>query len=77
MDKDGIPDICDSDIDGDGIANALGLITHENKDCAYNSGNMDTSLLQNQYATICSLDNAPLTVNANQLDLNQDGIGDA
>lgn len=37
LDKDNIPDICDSDIDGDDIPNLLGLINTENKNCSYES----------------------------------------
>jgi len=83
MDKDGIPDICSDDIDGDGVPNLLWLIQFENKDCSYES-NPDTSnanlnqwILAQHYKWICSLDNAPFTPNPDQLDLNQDGIGDA
>lgn len=39
MDKDGIPDICDTDMDGDGKINLLGIINFENKDCSYDNGN--------------------------------------
>jgi len=35
MDQDGTPDICDSDIDGDGIPNQQWLILFENQDCSY------------------------------------------
>ncbi|MBU0627194.1 thrombospondin type 3 repeat-containing protein [Patescibacteria group bacterium] len=34
MDEDGIPDICDSDIDGDGIENLLGILKYENGTCS-------------------------------------------
>jgi hypothetical protein len=34
QDKDGIPDICDDDIDGDGLKNLIGIISYENKDCS-------------------------------------------
>gem|GEM_PF-4858417 len=34
MDKDSIPDMCDTDIDGDGKPNLLGIITNPNQ-CNY------------------------------------------
>lgn len=76
MDNDGIPDICDTDIDGDGIQNLLGIINYENTDCTYNI-NINPSVLKKHYQYICSLDNAPFDNNSDQLDLNLDGIGDA
>lgn len=82
IDKDGIPDICDDDIDGDGIKNLIGLINFENKDCSYNSNpndensNLNQDILKKHYKGVCSLDNAPFIPNNDQLDLNQDGIGD-
>ncbi len=75
-DKDGIPDLCDTDIDGDGIQNLLWLINFENKDCSYTSGNLNQDILTKHFQSICSLDNAPFDTNIDQLDLNQDGIGD-
>lgn len=82
LDKDNIPDICDSDIDGDDIPNLLGLINTENKNCSYESdpnkpnANINQEILAKHYQWICSLDNAPFNANPDQLDLNQDGIGD-
>jgi hypothetical protein len=35
MDNDGIPDICDDDIDGDGVKNLIGIILYERPDCSY------------------------------------------
>jgi hypothetical protein len=34
MDSDGMPDICDDDIDGDGVINQLGILLDENNDCS-------------------------------------------
>jgi len=34
MDKDNIPDICDDDIDGDGVTNPLWIVQFENPDCS-------------------------------------------
>jgi len=42
MDKDGVPDICDTDIDGDGIPNLLGII-------------LPQSAKQNNYTTLSTL----------------------
>lgn len=82
LDGDKIPDVCDDDIDGDGIKNLLGLINFENKDCSDESdpnksnANINQNILADHYQWVCSLDNAPFTNNTDQLDLNQDGIGD-
>lgn len=82
LDGDKIPDTCDSDIDNDGISNLLWLINFENKNCSYESdpnkwnANLNQGILTKHYQNICSLDNAPFNNNPNQLDLNQDGIGD-
>ncbi len=87
MDKDGIPDICDTDIDGDGKLNLLGIINFENKDCSYGinnsentndkgNNNINQETITKHYQGVCSLDNAPFYINPDQLDLNEDGIGD-
>ena len=77
LDGDGIPDICDTDIDGDGIQNLLGVINFEKRNCSYGSDNLNQGVLTKHYQWVCSIDNAPFNVNPDQLDLNQDGIGDA
>jgi len=41
MDKDNIPDICDADIDWDGISNLIGTINVENKDCSIHNEDND------------------------------------
>ena len=88
LDGDKIPDICDTDIDNDGVKNLLGLVNFENKNCTYESNpnttnntngaqvNLSQDILAAHYQSICSLDNAPFNNNPDQLDLNQDGIGD-
>lgn len=69
MDKDGIPDVCDDDIDGDGIKNLLGIINQESTNCAYGDDTKDQlnqSILAKHFKGICSLDNAPFIPNADQ-----------
>ena len=75
MDSDGIPDICDDDIDGDGIKNLIWIVTHENKDCSIGLSNVNGSLLRQQF-WICSLDNCPFDSNSTQTDLDNDWVGD-
>ncbi|MDR0859505.1 MAG: thrombospondin type 3 repeat-containing protein [Candidatus Peribacteria bacterium] len=75
MDGDSIPDICDDDIDGDGKKNLLGLIQYEKADCSYDSENIDEEILRKHFG-VCSLDNCPFALNSDQVDLNNNGIGD-
>ncbi|MEI8091739.1 MAG: hypothetical protein WCG98_06025 [bacterium] len=42
-DRDNVPDICDDDIDGDGIKNLIGIISYENKDCSITPNNNTNS----------------------------------
>ena len=75
MDGDSIPDICDDDIDGDGIKNLIWIVSYENKDCSMNSNNVNASLFKQQF-WVCSLDNCPFDSNSNQSDLDNDWVGD-
>lgn len=77
MDGDWIPDICDNDIDGDGVENLIGVISYENKDCSINADNIDENKLWLHLKWVCTLDNCPFVVNSDQSDLNIDYIGDA
>lgn len=75
MDWDWIPDICDDDIDGDGIPNLIGLIKFElpNCDITEENINMDLLILHND---VCSLDNCPFDPNSTQIDLTNNGRWD-
>jgi hypothetical protein len=49
MDDDKIPDICDDDIDGDGVKNLIGIIKFENADCSMGENNIDVPILAPHY----------------------------
>jgi hypothetical protein len=69
MDRDGIPDICDDDIDGDWLPNLIWLISFELDDCSITSKNINKEILL-LHNDICSLDNCPFHVNPDQMDIN-------
>jgi hypothetical protein len=46
MDNDNIPDICDDDIDGDGVKNLIGLVLFDNPDCSIDGNNINQDMLQ-------------------------------
>ncbi len=80
-DQDTIPDICDDDIDNDGIKNLIGLIVKDNKDCSIDQNSLNRSMVETNgfiwFNNIsCQLDNCPFTPNADQSDVNIDGQGD-
>ena len=76
MDNDWIPDICDDDIDWDGLKNLIWVINYENKDCSITSENVNEEIFVS-HRHICSLDNCPSTENASQLDVNNNWFWDA
>lgn len=80
MDKDGVADICDTDINGNGKVNMLGLIVPISFDCLYTGLDLDTTIVDTTIIRIASgdttLDNCPTTKNANQKDINGNFIGD-
>ncbi len=76
MDGDEIPDICDNDIDGDGVENLIWVINYENDDCSIDPDNVNTNLLDQHVQWVCTLDNCPFTINTDQNDLNINHIWD-
>ena len=77
MDKDGIPDLCDDDIDGDWIPNLIWSLLKENSDCKIDSSIINQSLLEKQRQIILKnytkwekpqFDNCPFDYNPNQKD---------
>lgn len=68
-DKDGIPDKCDADLDGDGSLNPI---------CIFNPlGELDPKLIDEGVATLDRpVDNCIFVPNPNQDDYNQNGTGD-
>ena len=79
-DKDGIPDICDDDIDGDGKPNLLWIIV-DPKTCDSTKKNqsqwLNKDILNKHFQWVCSLDNDPFNSNPDQTDNNNNNIGDA
>ena len=92
MDKDGIPDICDDDIDWDWYKNLIWIIKYENPNCSIWPNNNNTESWNNisnqidwnnvdiqllkKHIWSCSLDNAFPIPNPDQMDLNMNGIWD-
>ena len=64
----------DSDIDGDGKPNLLGMIIKDNSDCSLVPGDNVNLNLYNQHFGVCSLDNCPFDANPDQADLNANGV---
>ncbi len=77
LDWDTIPDMCDDDIDGDGMKNLLDLLIKENPDCSFDERNLNAVSLQDHWRYPWWLDNCPFKRNTNQKDSNGDGIGDS
>lgn len=77
LDGDGVPDVCDDDIDGDGIKNPPGLVLRDHDDCRFDQENIDTSLLQLQRTQPnMERDNCPFVSNTDQQDSDGDNVGD-
>ena len=52
LDKDSIPDSCDSDIDGDGITNIVGIVTKDLANCNFSLENIDLQKSRDQASAI-------------------------
>ncbi len=86
LDNDWIPDLCDEDIDGDGIKNLLGLLKFELPQCNITKENINLKILNLETTIIKSyykknifkpeLDNCPFIKNTQQLDLDLNWIWD-
>ena len=79
MDKDGIPDMCDSDIDWDWVPNLIWIIKFEPKDCRYTKENLNMDRLKEEFNLSKdwqNIDNCPLKANPEQIDLNNNWIWD-
>ena len=85
MDKDWIPDVCDDDIDGDGVPNLLWILKYETSDCkiSYKNINQNILSLERKLAKLYEykgeykkVDNCPFVKNSNQNDEDLDWIWD-
>ena len=79
LDGDGIADMCDDDIDGDGIPNCLNLLLFEQASCAIDDQNINSERLTACHVAIgngAHFDNCPFVINEDQLDTDNDTYGD-
>ena len=80
MDKDGVADVCDHDINGNGKDNMLGLIIPTSYDCNYTDIDLDDDVIDDTITRISTgdntIDNCPTTKNADQKDTNGNLVGD-
>jgi len=76
LDTDGIPDVCDEDIDGDWNPNEIWLVLFEQDDCSIDAQNINPGKTQEHLEWVCSIDNCPFVANSDQLDLNNDWLWD-
>jgi hypothetical protein len=76
MDGDLLPDLCDDDIDGDGVQNLLGVLRTQWSGCVYTSQDFQPSVLEEHFQRSCRLDNCPIDRNADQIDANINGKWD-
>lgn len=73
-DKDKIPDICDSDLDGDGILNDIGLVLFDNADCSLTGNNLNPQIIKNPSP---QSDNCPIQSNGDQNNTDGDNYWDS
>ena len=68
MDKDTIPDMCDTDIDWDSVVNPLWLIRFQNSSCTYDWTNVITNIIKpiSWTSTQNTTDNCPFVANPDQ-----------
>ena len=79
LDQDNIIDMCDIDIDGDGIENMLGLLVGENEQCLFTDAVIDQDVLKEQRERIkkwAEIDNCAFLANSDQSDEDNDGRWD-
>ncbi len=77
LDKDGIPDVCDENIDGDNYNNLLGILTNENSNCSFTKNIINKVNLQKEYDLSSKwkeIDNCPFLENDLQTDSDGNGI---
>ncbi len=77
IDKDWIPDMCDSDIDWDWIKNLLWMIKNEPSNCKYSIKNLDKTRFKEEQRLARKsneTDNCPFIENPDQIDIDKDWI---
>lgn len=78
FDKDGIPDLCDDDIDWDWLKNRLTLLTQEPPECLLSHDLIEKWVRDDYFWQIASwaqFDNCPFLPNPEQGDTNKNGYG--
>lgn len=77
LDKDLAADVCDDDIDGDGVKNIIGIVQYDLSDCSFSEENIDRNIFTDQLQAIkkwASYDNCSFVSNVNQEDDDIDAV---